>query len=118
MHSKVVIKDENATISMVEFSQSNVSLPYDPKTIESEYFMQQIYPELIRIKNTMLFEYNRFGLSSLISITPINIRYYTPQEDGKFIVKTFVFALAIEEHTFVASVEDRSAINKNIIIWI
>ena len=118
MHSKVTIESSNATVVMVEFSPTNVSLPIDPNNSESNYFQSNIYPKIVHVSSTELYEFERFGASSLIGIAPINIHNTTPYENNKYIKKTFVINLVINEQEFILNVTDKSNIIKNIIIWI
>ena len=118
MHSNVTIDSSDATIVMAEFSPTNVTLPSDPETPESKYFSKNIYPKIVNVNATELYEFTRFGSQSLIGIAPINIHNITPYANGDYIKKTFVINLVINEQEFILNVTDKSEIIKNIVIWI
>lgn len=116
IHSSVEIESENATLTMVEFSPNNISLSSEPQTAEAEYFNDTIFPELVDVQTTELYEFRRLGHLSLIGISPMNIRFYTQKVNGTNLSKTFVLALVTDEEQFIAKVTDKSGIIFDMII--
>ena len=116
-HSKVTLSGENDSITMAEFSKTDIPLKEELYTKETKKFNDTLLPLMKDLNSTVLTSYNRWG-KYLAALTPINLKYFAEEGSDKYgIRRTFVLVQVVNMGTFLKAITDKSGLYLLLIIW-
>ena len=118
IHSKVLIQNEEDTLTKAEFSNSYFPLSEELMTDETSEFNDTMLPLFNKsASEAVITEYNRFGEVYIVAVKPLKVRYFDTISPNKETTNIFMLSLVINKDFFISRITDNSEIVILIVIW-